>query len=133
MAARPRITVVNDNPEFLDLMHDILEDERYPTTLIDGDQPGALDAILASDPELVIIDLRLGGDGLHGWNIIQGVRDTPSLKELPILVCSADLESMAAAEQELNAGKHIAAIQKPFGLDDMLAAIDRLLGTAQPA
>ena len=38
-----RITVVNDNPEFLDLVHDILEGDRYDTTLIDGDRPDALD------------------------------------------------------------------------------------------
>ena len=27
-----RVTVVNDNPEFLALVHDILEDDRYEAT-----------------------------------------------------------------------------------------------------
>lgn len=133
MADRPRITVVNDNPEFLDLMGDVLEDERYPTTLIDGDREGALDAIVASEPDLLIIDLRLGSDGLHGWNIVQGVRDTPALRELPILVCSADLTGMAAAEKELGGGPHFAAIRKPFDLDEITGAIGQLLRAAQPA
>ena len=35
----PRVTVVNDSPEFLELVGDILADERIPTILIDGDQP----------------------------------------------------------------------------------------------
>ncbi len=101
--------------------------------LIDGDRSGALESIVASQPALLIVDLRLGSDGLHGWNIVQDVRDTPGLRELPILVCNADLTGMAAAEAELGGGPHYAPIRKPFGLDEVTAAIDQLLRAAQPA
>ena len=34
----PRITVVNDNPEFLELMHELLEESSgYDVTTIDGE------------------------------------------------------------------------------------------------
>jgi hypothetical protein len=41
MPERKRITVVNDNPEFLGLMQDVLQDASYPATLIDGDRENA--------------------------------------------------------------------------------------------
>ena len=66
-----RVTVVNDNAEFLDLVHDILEGDRYDTTLVDGDRPEALDLIRSSRPDLLMIDVRLGVEGDHGWEIAQ--------------------------------------------------------------
>jgi len=39
-ADNPHITVVNDNPDFLQLMHTLLaEDSGYDVTTIDGDMP----------------------------------------------------------------------------------------------
>ena len=49
------ITVVNDNAEFLEVMRDILEDERYAVTTIDGDLDGALSQVLESSPDLLIL------------------------------------------------------------------------------
>ncbi len=55
-----RVTVVNDNPEFLELMRELIEDERHVVTTIDGDRDDALALVVASRPELLIIDLRNG-------------------------------------------------------------------------
>ena len=125
-----RITVVNDNPEFLALVDEILEADRYESTTIDGDQPDALAAIEASRPDLLMIDLRMGSDGLHGWSIAQQVRARPSFDRLPILICSADVPALKALEGELAQTQHVASLVKPFGIDELTEAIDRLLGEA---
>lgn len=122
-----RITVVNDNPEFLDLVHDILESDRYDATTIDGDWPNALDAIRASRPDLLMIDLRMGAEGLHGWDIALQVRAEPDFDQLPILVCSADVPALMALEADLEKTQHVASLVKPFSIDDLIAAIDELL------
>lgn len=122
-----RITVVNDNPEFLELVHDILESDRYDTTTIDGDRPDALEAIRASRPDLLMIDLRMGAEGLHGWDIAQQVRAEPDFEMLPILVCSADVPALAAIEADFAETNHVASLVKPFSIDDLIGAIDRLL------
>src|SRR5687768_10370726 len=62
-AVMPRITVVNDNEAFLELVRDILEDDRYEVTTIDGDRPDALARIKASRPDVLMIDLRFGAEG----------------------------------------------------------------------
>jgi CheY-like chemotaxis protein len=122
-----RVTVVNDNPEFLELVRDILEDDRYATTTIDGDRPDALEAIRASRPDVLMIDLRMGSDGLHGWDIAQEVRAQPDFDGLPVLICSADAMALAALEDDLERIQHVDTLIKPFSIDDLVTAIDGLL------
>jgi CheY-like chemotaxis protein len=127
-----RVTVVNDNPEFLALVRDILEDDRYDTVTIDGDRPDALDAIRASRPDLLMIDLRMGTEGLHGWEIAQRVRAESAFDGLPVLICSADAPALEALEADLEGDQHVASLVKPFSIDDLTGAIDSLLAEAAP-
>ena len=122
-----RVTVVNDNPEFLDLVRDILEDDRYATTTIDGDRADALEAIRESRPDVLMIDLRMGADGLHGWDIAQQVRAEPDFDGLPVLICSADAMALTALEVDLEGLQHVDTLVKPFSIDDLSVAIDGLL------
>jgi CheY-like chemotaxis protein len=128
----PRVTVVNDNPEFLELVGAILEDERYTTTLIDGDAPDTIDRIRASNPDLLMIDLRMGTDKLHGWTAAMEVRREPALEGLPILVCSADVQGLREIEDQLEASRSVGTLVKPFNIDALSEAIDELLSEAAP-
>lgn len=125
-----RITVVNDNPAFLELIGEILGDERHQTTLIDGDFADALAQIKASAPDLLMIDLRMSGERLHGWEIAQEVRADPSLDGLPVLVCSADVDGLHQIAEDLEKTQLVRALQKPFAIDDLNAAVDALLADA---
>lgn len=127
----PRITVVNDNPEFLELVRDILEDEQYATVCIDGDDADALSRIVESRPDLLIIDLRMGTDELHGWDIAQEVRREPALEGLPVIICSADALALRGLASDLAQTKNVQTLMKPFAIAELTGAIDRLL--AQPA
>jgi CheY-like chemotaxis protein len=124
------ITVVNDNAEFLDLVREILEDDRYEVTTVDGDRSDALERIKDSRPDALMIDLRLGSDGLHGWDIAMEVRRDASLSELPVLVCSADIEALKQISARLDDTHHVETLTKPFSIDALTDRVDRLL--AQP-
>lgn len=126
-----RVTIVNDSPEFLDLVRDILEGDRYETVTIDGDRADTLELIRASRPHLLMIDIRLGVEGDHGWQIAQEVRRDPSLEELPVLLCSADPSALAEIEAGLGATRSVRTLAKPFSVDRLTSAIDELL--ADPA
>ena len=122
----PRVTVVNDSPEFLELVRDILADQRIPTVLIDGDKPDALGRIRESRPDVLMIDLRMGSDELHGWDIAQEVRRDAGLADVPILVCSADPTALASIQEQLDNTRRVGTLTKPFSIDHLAAAIDRL-------
>ena len=122
-----RVTVVNDNPEFLELMDEILEDDRYATITIDGDRADALDAIRESRPELLIIDIRLGVEGDHGWQIAKQVRSDPAFHELPVLLCCADPFALEEMADEIDAARRVETLPKPFSVDQLTDAVERLL------
>ena len=126
-----RVTVVNDNPEFLDLVHDILEGDRYETTLIDGDRLEAIDLIRSSRPDLLMIDVRLGVSGDRGWEIAEEVRAEPEFEQLPVLLCSADTVALEGLESRLAETRSVATLAKPFTIDELISIINELL--ADPA
>lgn len=121
-----RITVVNDNPDFLELMHEILESDEHEATTIDGDRSDALELIVASRPSVLIIDIRLGADKLHGWDVGQQVRREPALEGVSILLCSADVAALGALAGDLEGDKRVATLAKPFTLRELEAAIAAL-------
>jgi CheY-like chemotaxis protein len=125
-----RVTIVNDNPEFLELMGEVLESERHETTKVGGDRPITLDVVRRSRPDLLILDLRLGSDELHGWDTAQEIRRDPEMAELPILLCSADLPALEMTRQRLEGQRAVEVLPKPFGIDELMAAIDGLLRTS---
>ena len=111
-------------------MRDILEDDHYVTTTIDGDLDGALKRVVESRPDLLIVDLRLGTDKLHGWDIAEEVRREPSLDGLPVIICSADVIALHALADELDDTKQVRTLPKPFAIAELTATIDGLLAEA---
>lgn len=122
-----RVTVVNDNPDFLDLMREVLEGERYEATTIDGLREDVLDAVRGSRPELVILDVRLSSEGLLGWDLAQKIRRDREFEGLPVLLCSADLQALHDIEEELEGQRAVEVLPKPFGIDQLTDVVNRLL------
>jgi CheY-like chemotaxis protein len=122
-----RVTVVNDNPDFLELVKEILEDDRYTATTIDGDRPDALDAIVDSRPDLLMIDIRLGVVGDRGWQIARKVRRRPEFAGLPLLLCCSDPAALREIASELDTARPVETLTKPFRIEELTDAVDRLL------
>ena len=129
-ADRPSISVINDNPEFLELMRDILdEDAGYRvTTFHDGET--SLDDLVASEPDLVIVDLLLGG--ASGWEIVALARADERLKDIPVIVCSADVAALRERAGDFERIGKIHVLAKPFGIEDLTSLVQKLVGRATP-
>jgi CheY-like chemotaxis protein len=127
---RPRISVVNDNPEFLELMSAILDEESgYAVTLFDGETTSVAE-IAAADPNLVIVDLLLGG--ASGWEIVALTRADERLADRPILVCSADVSALREKTDELARIGNVHVLEKPFSIDQITDLVERLIGRGVP-
>ncbi len=123
----PRIAVLNDNEEFLELVGEILGDGYTVTLLSDDSQPALLSNVRESAADLLIIDLRLGTHELRGLEVLDEVRAAPDLAELPILICSADVPGLRRAAQRLAKVPAVDTLAKPFSLDQLIEAVERLL------
>jgi CheY-like chemotaxis protein len=128
---RPRISVVNDNPDFLELMSAILdEDAGYDVRLFDGQRTG-IDVLADSDPDLVIVDLLLAG--ASGWEIVSLGRADERLAAVPIIVCSADVAALRERTDELEQVGNVHVLAKPFSIDQITGLVEHLIGRAAPA
>lgn len=123
-----RLTVVNDSPELLDLIGEILEGDRYVTTLIGNVQDDILQRICLSEPDLLMINLRHGDDDRRGWEIAQEMRSMSGCEELPVVLCSADIAALSEVEPELSAASGVVVLRLPFAIDELLGSIRRLIG-----
>ena len=127
---RPRISVVNDNAEFLDLMAAILvEDAGYDVSLFKGEFV-EISELAASDPDLIIVDLLLGG--ASGWEIVTLARSDQRLADVPIIVCSADVTALRDRESDLERIGNVRVLAKPFAIDEITELVERLIGRALP-
>ena len=126
----PRISVLNDNPDFLELMSAILdEDAGYDVQLFNGKETG-IDELAASDPNLIIVDLLLGG--ASGWEVVTLSRADQRLANVPIIVCSADVSALRDRADELESIGNVHLLAKPFGIDEVTGLVERLVGRGQP-
>jgi len=127
---RPRISVVNDSPEFLELMSAILDDDAgYDVALFDGEDTSIAELVQAR-PDLVIIDLVLGG--ASGWEIVTLTRAEPKLADVPIIICSADVTALRERSAELGRIGNVHILEKPFSLDQITEIVERLIGRGTP-
>jgi DNA-binding response OmpR family regulator len=115
-----RVAVVDDEPIILALMHTLLTHYGYDALLI-AQAVGAVEALVAYGPDLIVLDLLFGHEAL-GWAILAGVRAQPSLATTPIILCTAAPEAVAGHAEVLRA-RQTWVLTKPFDL----AVLNQLL------
>ena len=127
---RARLAVINDDTVFLDLMHELLQDEEGYEVLICREWDNAYQFVKDHRPDLVILDIRIGGEE-HGWTILNLLTLDPETRPLPVLVCSAAIQSLHEHQPWL-AKFGVCALPKPFDLDMLLETISRMLAERAP-
>ena len=127
--AGQRIVVVDDDKETLDMMNMLLREEGYQAIpWSDGDS--AYEFIQSKQPDLVLLDLRMG-DPYAGWWTLDFLRHDPSTRHIPAIMYSADKEFLRKRRRMLKA-KGCDTLAKPFQLDELLAKIDAALKSRPP-
>jgi CheY-like chemotaxis protein len=128
-AERARVTVVDDSPEFLSLIDDVLGEAHDVVT--QGVVHSVAD-LAATAPDLLVVDLHCGGPegGLTGWEIVAAARRHPALRDVPIVVCSADLAALREDRISLIAYGNVQLIAKPFDVTAFEQLVERTLRLA---
>ncbi len=125
---KPTIAVVNDDTLFLELMHDLLTSEGYPTAIWkEGDT--AYEMIKEHRPMLVILDIRMERPDA-GWMVLELLRLDPETATIPVIICSADTQRIREKAAYLHE-KGCDTLEKPFLLEDLLAKVRAHIGAAR--
>ena len=118
------ILVVDDDPDILDALVEILEAEGYQADRARNGQE-ALERLHESRPTLILLDLMM--PVMDGWEFAQKLKEEPGeLAQTPVVVLSAD-RNVSAKAGELGAVGHLA---KPFELADLLKMVRKIVPAA---
>ena len=114
------VLVVDDDPDTVDTMRDILEEEGH-TVLSARNGLEGLEVATRLVPDLVLLDLDM--PVMDGHAFLDAVRKTPSLASVTVVVLSGSVDSHVPCE----------SVQKPLRLDTLLGLIDRVADAAPPS
>lgn len=114
----PMILVVDDDPDILDALSEILEGEGYRVRRARNGRE-AFERLGPVPPQLILLDLMM--PVMDGWEFATRMRqDDETPAEVPIIVLSAD-RNVGAKARELGAVGHLS---KPFELGELLHLLD---------
>src|SRR3954452_11375221 len=120
-----QIAVINDDTTYLQLMHDLLEDEEGYNVSICKEAERAYEFVKESRPDLVILDIRVGHEE-NGWTILELLTLDPDTRPIPVIVCSAAIHSLQEHDALLQQ-YDCEVLAKPFDLDVLLAKVNAAL------
>ncbi len=122
---KPRILVLDDDPETLRHVRNALSDARY-APIVTGDPDGLSELIRAEKPHLVLLDLML-----PGTNGIELMKQVPELSDLPVIFISGYGRDETIAKA-LGSGA-VDYIVKPFSSTELVARVQvALRGRIEP-
>lgn len=126
--AKQTILVVDDEPGIRLYLKRLLGDAGFAVeTAADGDE--ALAAIQASRPDLVILDVMVGGR--DGYEICEAIKRGPASAGIKVVMLSAKSRAI-----EIEKGMAMGAdayLTKPFSMDELRDTVRRLLNGDRPA
>src|SRR4051794_11981501 len=94
-----RILIIDDDLPLAELIQELLEESGYLAS-VHSTSAGASELVLRELPDLVLLDLRMGGRET-GWEILDRHVLNPATRDIPVLLCSGDVESLRSRSRAL--------------------------------
>jgi DNA-binding response OmpR family regulator len=118
----PKILIVDDEPEIVDMLQTILDMRGYETLGAYNGTDGLLITRVDS-PDLIILDMML--PDIEGVEVCRLVRSDPSTANVPVVILSART-AQTEVERGLAAGAN-AYMTKPVNLPRLFDELKKLL------
>jgi DNA-binding response OmpR family regulator len=120
-----KVVCIEDEPEMIELIRLILGRRNFELIGAVGGREG-LEMVRKTKPKLVLLDLMM--PDIDGWEVYQQMKADKELSDIPVIVVTAKAQSIDKV-----LGLHIAKVDdyvtKPFGPQELLASVNKVLGT----
>jgi two-component system, chemotaxis family, sensor histidine kinase and response regulator PixL len=118
--AIPTILVIDDHSDLRDALTVLLETEGY--RVVDaGNGAEALEHLRSADVHGVIVDLDM--PVMNGWEFLEACRQHTAWRTIPTLIVTG----MTIDERRQSELGNVVIFRKPFGFDELLAAVRRVM------
>ena len=122
MSAPPKILVVDDTPQNIKLLRDLLEVKGYAVaTAVNGEE--ALARVAVEKPDLVLLDVMM--PGISGYDVCRKLREDPETALLPVVLCTS-LDPQTERVKGIEAGADD-FLNKPVNQPELFARVKSLL------
>jgi class 3 adenylate cyclase len=118
-AKSPRLLVVDDSGESLDLLCGVLGEYGYQVVTAPGGRE-ALHTALERQPDLVLLDVNM--PGMDGFEVCLRFKQSPFLRDVPIIFLTGSAEA-----KDVVRGFSMGAVDyvtKPFNLAELLSRVE---------
>ena len=123
---RKRVFAVNNSPDFLLIVRELLEAEGYAVTTSDF-EPNVFTQIVMRQPDALVIDVSPGKSA--GWDLLRRLHTEPVSTDTPVLVTSTSPALLEQAREEAaEYGTNRSFLTKPMDLDELLATLREMIG-----
>ncbi len=118
-----KILIVDDQRYIVQLLCNVLEESGYAVYGC-SDPHQALQILNAFQPDGMLLDLIM--PEIDGLTLLQTVRRNGATENLPVVVCTGAV--LGGKERSLFRDMGISVLPKPFDIDHLLPAVERLIG-----
>jgi two-component system KDP operon response regulator KdpE len=115
MTSRPRVLVIDDEPQILRALRTILGEKRFEVTTATRGEEGLARAA-ADPPDVIILDLGL--PDMDGHTVIERLREWTQVPIIVLSVREADADKVQALDKGADD-----YLTKPFSIEELLARI----------
>jgi DNA-binding NtrC family response regulator len=126
MKDKPVILIIDDVPENLQVLGDMLERDGYEVMVASNGQQ-AFDVIKSHQPDLILLDIMM--PGMNGFEVCRHLKDDQDTCKIPVIFISA----LGLADHKLQAFSEGAVdyITKPFQTEEVIARVRTHIKLAQ--
>jgi CheY-like chemotaxis protein len=127
--ANAKIMIVDDDPDYINVVKAILENEQY-TVVTAGNKTEGMEKIRAEKPDLAILDVMMNA-WQDGFEMSRQLKKDPQFKNMPVLILTA-VENRTGIGFKSTAGDPVwlpvdVFLDKPVEPDVLLAEVKKLL------
>ena len=115
LATGPKIVVIEDTPDILELIEVVLSEEGFAVVPC-LDASAAVETVATERPALAIADLKMAG--VQRWELVDRLLDDPRTHQIPLIVCSGAAAELKEAESRLQA-RGVGILLKPFDIEEL--------------
>ncbi len=113
------VLIVDDEPDIATVLAEILEDEGFDVRVAHDGRQG-LEFMMQKRPDLLLTDLMM--PRMDGHALIREMQNREALRDVPIVVMSAGMIDKSLITIDVR------FVPKPFAIDQILSAVQEMLG-----
>jgi DNA-binding response OmpR family regulator len=124
---RPRVLIIDDDPDFVEATRIVLESEDYEV-LAAYDGKEGMEKVKEERPDLIILDIIMPEE--DGFRVCEAIKADPELAKIPVIILTSLSQRWSEVTFSITEGLMLEAedyIDKPVSPTELLKRVEKRL------